>query len=247
MDIIASLEQVGLSERESRVYLALLDIGPSTTSKLIRKTGIASSKIYDVLEKLEHKGLVTHIIEKGKKRFQTVNPDKLIDLLKEKENSVIDILPRLKEMYLQKNEEINAEIYKGKEGIKAIFEDILKTGKNWYALGASGKAEITLPYFMPHFYKRMKEGKIKLMALFVDNETTRKQAKELMKYKNIKRKFLPKQIRNLMVIFIYGEKIAIIPITKTIEVEPIAILINSKETADSYKDYFEWLWGKNNK
>lgn len=50
MDLAKALEQLGLCERESRVYLALLDIGPSTTSRLIRKTGIASSKIYDVLE-----------------------------------------------------------------------------------------------------------------------------------------------------------------------------------------------------
>ena len=63
MDIKTQLEFLGLSERESRVYLSLLDLGPTTTSKLIRKTGIASSKIYDVLEKLTHRGLVTHIIQ----------------------------------------------------------------------------------------------------------------------------------------------------------------------------------------
>ncbi len=242
MDLETALQSIGLSERESRVYLALLDIGPTTTSKLIRKTGIASSKIYDVLEKLAHKGLVTHIIKNGKKEFHPANPDKMFDLLKEKESTLNEILSNLQNLYQKTAEEVQAEIFTGKEGVKAVFEDILKEDKEWFALGASGKAAFTLPYFMPHFYKKMQEKKITLNILFVDNEITRKQKGELNLYKNIKIKFLPKQIRNLMVIFIYSTKVAIIPISEDVEIFPLAIVINSKESAESYKDYFKWLW-----
>jgi HTH-type transcriptional regulator, sugar sensing transcriptional regulator len=242
MDLPTMLEQIGLSERESRVYLALLDIGPSTTSKLIRKTGIASSKIYDVLEKLENKGVATHILVRGKKQFQAANPQKLFDLVKEKEALVKEMIPMLQSLYEETREEIQAEVYKGKEGIKEIFEDILRTGQDWYAIGASGKAAFTLPYYMPHFYQRMKKKKIQLNILFVDAEETRKQAQELKTYSNIKTKFLPSIIKNLMVIFVYDNKLAIIPITPTVEIMPLAILIKSKESAEGYKDYFKWLW-----
>lgn len=242
MEIEKSLNEIGFSEREGRVYLALLDLGSTTASKIIRKTGIASSKIYDVLEKLEHKGVVTHILQKGKKIFQATNPDKLFTLIKEKEEILEKSLPKLKELYSQKKEETDAEIYKGKEGMKTIFEDILREGKNWFALGASGKAEVTLPYYMPHFYKKMKDKNITLNILFVDTEVTRKQTKELRGYKNIKIKFLPKAIKNLMVVFIYANKIAIIPITSAVEIMPLAILMKSKESAESYKAYFKWLW-----
>lgn len=242
MTIKTQLESLGLSERESRVYLALLDIGSTTTSKLIRKTGIASSKIYDVLERLKHRGLVTYIFKNGKKEFHPASPDKLFDLLKEKESTINEILPNLQRLYQKTTEEIQAEIYTGKEGIKAIFEDILKEGKEWCALGASGKAAFTLPYYMSHFYRRMQKKKIKLNIFYVDTDTTRKQKEELRKFKNIKIKFLPKQIRNLMVIFVYGNKVAVIPITETVEMTPLAILIKSKESAESYKDYFNWLW-----
>lgn len=242
MDLKESLEQIGISDRESRVYLALLDLGPTTSSAIIRKTGIASSKIYDVLEKLEQKGLVTHVLVKSKKEFHAVNPTKLSEVIKEKEQIIADILPRLKELYGQTREETQAEIYKGKEGMKKIFEEILDEAKEWFALGASGKAEITLEYYMPGFYKRMKEKKIKLNVLFVDTEETRKQAKRLKDFENIKSRFLPKEIKNLMAIFIYGDKIVVIPITPTIEISPIAILIKSKESAESYRDYFNWLW-----
>jgi len=242
MNLAQSLESVGLSERESRVYIALLDLGPTTTSKIIRKTSIASSKIYDVLEKLAHKGLVTYILKKGKKEFHPANPKKLNDLITEKEKTISDLLPHLDDLYKKTSEEIIAEIYKGKEGAKAIFEDILKQDKEWFVLGASGKGITTLPYYLPNFYKRLSKAKTPLKLLFVDTKETRKQAQELRKYKNISTKFLPTQIKNLMVTFIYGSKIVIIPITPTIEIEPLAILIKSRESAESQRNYFNWLW-----
>src|SRR3989344_9419176 len=242
MDIEIKLESLGLSKRESKVYISLIEIGPTTTSKIIRKTGIASSKIYDVLEKLEHKGLVTHILKNGKMEFHPVNPEKLLDLLKEKEATLNEILPNLKELYKGDAEEIQAEIYNGKEGIKSLFEDIIREGKDWCVLGGSGKAATTLPYYMPNFYKRINKNKINLKILFIDEETTRQQAKELKDFNNISINFLPKEIKNLMVIFIYSNKIFIIPITKTTETSPLGVLIKSKESAESYKSYFNWLW-----
>ncbi|MFH1425439.1 MAG: helix-turn-helix domain-containing protein [archaeon] len=242
MEITKSLESLGFSARESKVYLALLDIGPTTTSKLIRETGIASSKIYDVLEKLQHKGLVTYVLVKRKKEFHASNPDKIHNLIKEKEEIMDSILPSLQQRYEKTREEVVAEIYKDKEGIKEIFEDILREGKDWYALGASGKGITTLPYYLPGFYKRMKEKKINLKILFIEEGKTRQQAKELKQFKNIQTKFLPKEIRNLMVTLIYNNKIATIPINKSIEDVPVGILTKSKESSDSYKDYFNWLW-----
>jgi len=242
MNIQKSLELLGLSERESRVYQTLLDIGPTTTTRIITATGIPSSKIYDVLERLERKGIASHILVKGKKEFHPADPKKLFNLLKEKEVTINEILPALQSLYEKTNEQIQAEIYKGKEGMKSIFDDILKEGEDWLSLGVSAKSEIILPYYMPHFYKEMKEKKINLKALFVKTEETKNLQRKLNQYSNIKIRYLPVSIKNLMVIFVYANKVAIIPITPTIEMLPIVILIKSKESADSYRDYFKWLW-----
>jgi sugar-specific transcriptional regulator TrmB len=242
MNIQESLEVLGLSARESRVYQALLNIGPTTTTRIINSTGVPSSKIYDILERLEQKGLVTHILVRGKKEFHPASPDKLSNLIKEKENVIQEILPKLQEIYNKKSEQIQAEIYKGKEGLKAIFDAILREEKDWLALGVSAKSEIILPYYMPHFYEEMKKKKINLKAFFVNSEETKRLAKKLDKYNNIKIRYLPKSIENLMTIFIYSNNVAIIPITSTIEMLPIVILVKSKESADSYRAYFEWLW-----
>src|SRR3989338_164266 len=242
MEIEKSLEMLGFSQRESRVYLSLLSLGPTTTSKLIRETGIASSKIYDVLEKLQHKGFVSYVIVENKKEFHSANLEKVYDLIKEKEKILESALPKLKQLYKKTKEEVIAEIYKDKEGIKNIFEEILKEGKDWCAFGASGKGATTLPYYLPGFYKRMEEKKIKLKILFIDEETTRQQVEELKQFSNIQSRFLPKEIRNLMVTFVYSDRVAIIQITETVENAPLGIVIKSKESADSYRDYFNWLW-----
>ncbi len=242
MDLMQSLESLGLGKRESRVYLALLQIGSTTTSKLIRRTGIASSKIYDILEKLIHRGLVSFIIQRGKREFHAISPEKILDIIREKEDIIKEAMPKLQQLFKKSNEEITAEIYKGREGAKTIFEDILKEGKEFLILGASGKGITTLPYYLPHFYKKSQKKQISTKILFVDNEENRKQAIDLDKYKNAKIKFLPKQIRNLMVVFIYSSRVVIIPIYEGMEETPLAILIKSKQSADSYRDYFNWIW-----
>ena len=110
MDMQTSLEKLGLSGRESKVYQILLDVGPTTITKIINKTGIPSSKIYDVLRRLEQKGLVTYILVKRKKEFHPANPKKLFDLIKEKGELINEILPHLQNLYSKTSEEINAEI-----------------------------------------------------------------------------------------------------------------------------------------
>ncbi|MFH1637393.1 MAG: hypothetical protein ABIB71_03140, partial [Candidatus Woesearchaeota archaeon] len=93
-----------------------------------------------------------------------------------------------------------------------------------------------------HFYDDINKNKIEYKILAVDTKLARIQFSKLISYKNIKIKFLPKSIRNLMSILVYSGKVAIIPITPTIETKPIIILIKSKETSESYLEYFKWLW-----
>ncbi len=236
------LEQIGLTDRESKVYLALLELGSTTTSKIIRKTAIESSKIYDVLERLEHKGVVTHIIMNGKKHFKAAKPDKLFYLIKEKEYLIENMLPQLNLLYNKVAEEEDAEIVKGKQGAKNIYEDILNTAKDWDILGGSGKGITTLPYYLPQFYKRLENKKISTRILFVDTEETRIQRQELTKHKNIQIKFLPKKIQNLLILSVYANKLIIVPIIPNIEEMPLAIQITSKTTSQGFKQYFNWLW-----
>src|SRR3989344_9541248 len=86
----SSLREAGLTEGEIKTYLALLEIGSSTTGPILEKTGIARSIIYTILEKLIQKGLVIVIIKEKTKYFQAADPRKIIDYLDEREKKFED-------------------------------------------------------------------------------------------------------------------------------------------------------------
>ena len=86
-----SLEQVGLTSGESRVYLALMEIGSSTVGPIAKKSKVAYSKIYDVLERLVEKGLVSYTVKEKTKYFQAVEPARLFDYLEKKEGEIMTV------------------------------------------------------------------------------------------------------------------------------------------------------------
>ena len=75
------LKDVGLTDTEIKVYLALLSLGATSAGKIVEETGVYRKNLYDSLNKLIEKGLVTYVIEKKIKVFQPKIPDNLINYL----------------------------------------------------------------------------------------------------------------------------------------------------------------------
>ena len=68
-ELLVHLEQLGLSDKEARVYLALLPRQDTGTSNLIRATGLHGQFVYAALDRLEELGLAKHVIQNGRKKF----------------------------------------------------------------------------------------------------------------------------------------------------------------------------------
>src|SRR3989338_4958097 len=98
---IKLLEDIGLTKSEIQVYLALLELGSSSTGKIVDKSKASSSKIYELLDKLMQKGLVSFIIKSGVKYFEAAPPDRIMDYMKEKEENIIHQKNVLKEIIPQ--------------------------------------------------------------------------------------------------------------------------------------------------
>ena len=92
------LKQIGLTDGEIEVYLCLLRIGPSLVSRITKETGLHRTHIYDTLEKLKEKGLVSTFIQSGKNYFKPAKPNKILQFLDEKKEKVHSILPQLEEL-----------------------------------------------------------------------------------------------------------------------------------------------------
>jgi sugar-specific transcriptional regulator TrmB len=224
------IEDLGLTKNEAKVYLSLLDVGSTKAGLLTRKTGIHRRNVYDAIEMLAKKGLVSYIKENNVRIYSAVEPARLLESLKEKEENIKSILPELEQKFNFVQQKRGTDFYRGKQALKAIFDDQLKEGKEILVLGACPFAKDIVKYYFQRYDNERKRRKIKVKAIFsgkVDYDIPLSEVK-----------FLPAQFNSPSATNIYGDKVAIILWTE----EPFAILIHQKEIADSYRAYFELLW-----
>jgi|SRR3989344_5524347 len=234
------LTEIGLTEREAEVYLSLVELGSSSATEIIRKTGFHRAVVYDLLERLIGKGLVGFATKGRKKFFEATNPLRLLEIVREKENKIKSIIPRLTELS-QFKELLDVKIYKGKEGIKTVFEDIVREKPlEWLSLGSGGETYQILQGFLDDIHKRRIKAKIKARGLFLNNETALKRGKMLSGMPLTEIKYLPKSFLTPTVMNIYNKKVTLYSVTS--EKIPFIILIENQELVKSFKEYFEWLW-----
>ena len=240
-----TLEKLGLSRNEARVYLALLKLGSASVTDIAKSSGVHRVNTYDTLERLMEHGLVSAVVKVNKKYFEAADPDRILDILKEKEKVIEEakkILPELKLDYKMAAKRQDVHHFKGKEGLKSIFEDIIKTLKKneeWLAFGSAGQGAVILPHYLDKWEKRRAEAGIKLKILFNDTEEGKVRGKELSKLRLTKVGFLPKGLMSPADVYIYGNKTTI---NLWSEDMPLSILVENKEIADSFRSFFDWFW-----
>ena len=164
---------------------------------------------------------------------------KLLDYVDEKKEIVSQLIPELKKLEGMKKEEINASIYKGKEGIKTIHSEMLKEGKEVYVLGAKGMIFKELPYFIPNFEKERIKKKIKFKLIY-DKKEFKEFEKDIVKRKRFDGKSLPSGFESKSVVNIFGNKVAIV-LWKDY---PSGFIIDNKDVADSFRKWFELIYKK---
>ena len=82
------LRKIGLSNGEITLYSALLETGRAPVNKIHEKTGIERRNIYDILNKLIERGLITYIMENKRRLFQITHPTRIIGYLEEKKHDL---------------------------------------------------------------------------------------------------------------------------------------------------------------
>lgn len=230
---ISKLQQIGLNLNEARIYLALLNLGPSQAGKISKETEINRTTIYDSINRLIEKGLVSYTLQANKKVFQAVSPSELLNQAKEKERIVEEILPELNKIFHESKEKEESNIFKGRKGIRSILNSILNY-KEYIAFGSSGRFLEIMKYDFELFQRNKKEKKIK--ARVIIPETSKKTEQVRLAYSAFK--YIPEEFSSPTTTFVFGNNTTIIVWSEN----PIATLIKSEEVAKSYKNYFELLW-----
>ncbi|MAF35085.1 hypothetical protein CMO91_04535 [Candidatus Woesearchaeota archaeon] len=241
------LENIGLTKNEVKVYLALLDLGETTTTPLVKKAIIPPSKVYPALDRLIQKGLVSYIVKQNRKQFTATDPRNIIEYLNKKETdlerqkeSVEGLIPQFLLKQKMREQPAEAQVYEGKEGIRTIFQNLfreLKKGGEYYVFYSANIEEYQewKLFFRNIHIKREKLG---LTVKIIHDESLRSIAMDIKKGL---RKYNVRFFKDPMPsswTMIYNDKVLI----ATLSPQTIGFVIHSKAIADPYKAFFQSMW-----
>jgi sugar-specific transcriptional regulator TrmB len=229
--MLEELQKLGLSDKESLIYLELVKLGESTANSISKETSTNRTVTYNVLQQLIDEGLVGYIKKNGKRYYSVSNPNSLLSPIKEKEVIANDLIKKIKSLNVRDNPSHKVEVYEGVEGMRSIFDKISKA-KSLVVLNATGLIFDFLKYSASHIVKDMQT--IKGMRV-IGNSIIKKS-----KFGNSvsKWKYFPKEYDNYATTFIFDGCVVIQILTG----KPFLIFIESREIYEGYKKDFDLLW-----
>jgi predicted transcriptional regulator len=240
-------KEIGLTEGETKTYLALLKLGETTTGPLINESKVAKSIVYQILEKLIKKGLVSYSIKDKTKHFTAEHPNKIFEYIEKRKlefekqkKKLKDYLPELMK-YQKKTNDTQIRIYEGFEGVQTAFNHYqtkLEKGDEYLGFGIFGSQDQKYHNFwMQHHLKRIDQG-INSRLLFNTN-TPPVVLENRNSYKGCDSRYQHNKLKTPAWIQIYKDVSTIFLQSKDLAVE-----ITNQEIADTFKVLFEDYWEK---
>ncbi len=240
-----ALEQLGLSDKETKTYLAALNLGSASAQEIAKKAGLKRPTAYFAIERLSKLGLISSF-EKGKKRyFSAESPERLLYLITGQRRKVASleedfrrVLPELNNIFKMSGEQPRVRFFEGREGIISIQQDILKSKflsiEEFVPLDEAYK--IFPPASKDHRRRIQKRfSKIPRKVIYSSRKGKILPAKE----GKLERRFIsPSRSLFSGELVIYGTKTAIV----TYKGKLIGIIIESREIADTLRTIFNLAW-----
>jgi predicted transcriptional regulator len=229
------LGELGLSVNEAKVYLALLNLGATTAGKVAEQCKLHRTNVYDALERLEEKGLVSYILKEETKMFEAAEPESLSRIIDERKAKLESVMPQFM-LDKQLSKKTSAHVYEGTKALKLAFYNLLKYNKPIHIYGLPKHAPEMVKNFIDLFHKTRIQKKILMQHIYNEN------AQERIKYLNsmgyTEAKYLPHQFDTPISTLTCGEEVLII-----YWLDPMMFIrIESQQLADTYKKYFEVLY-----
>jgi len=236
------LRNLGFTKIEIDIYLFLIKYIDTSASEIANNINISRTYVYDALEHLLKKGVVSYVLKNNKKRFKALNYSKLLEFIDNKKDYLdqqkIELNKLIKEfnkISASKKQTPQVEILEGPEGLKTVLNDVIKTNKNPVGWGATNKVKDFLPnWFIKKYLKEKEKKKIKTLQLFTKGSIP-------LNGPGYTNKPLPKKYSSPVTFASYGNKIAIFFWSDV----PVVIRIENKDIAKSFKDHFLYLWDLN--
>lgn len=235
--LITVLTNLGLTDKEAKVYLALTELGTVVVSDIAHKAGINRVTTYDILEKLKIRGMVSYYNKKRIKYFSSMQPETLLEEFEKRTSDLRGSLPKFKTLTGEINHP-RIRYFEGLEGIKAIYADTLTSKTEILNYSNSYEIRKKWPNYDQEYVEKRAQKKIYLRGVCPKDkagETVHAQDKE---YYREMRLIPSDQFDFTNEINIYDDKVAII----SFKDELIGMIIESIEISNSQRAIFNMCW-----
>ena len=234
--IIETLESIGLHKNEIIIYLDLIKIGHSSAHDIANRTKIHRPNVYDTLERLIKKGIVTQSIDNNRKVFYPVTPKNLLNYLKQKEYDLKNIIPEIEKIHTIPSEKRRVTMSEGVKSFRIILNNLLEKNETIYAYGIPKEVSEIIGGFIEDFHKRRILKKVVMKHIY--NKDAEKRIKYLNSLDYTEARHLPSFFDATITTLICGNIVLL-----NFWEEPIStITIENKAIAEAYKRYFDILW-----
>jgi sugar-specific transcriptional regulator TrmB len=249
MDILPLLRELGLTEKEPEVYLALLMTeGVQPASVIAKKADLNRTTTYKILVKLAQMGLVTKTAKRGITAFFAEDPDKSLETLLENKRKKVEqlnrrllsVLPEIKTLKRQEMSMPKMRVYEGLAGVIRAYED---TVQEQYTIRSFENIQEMAPAIKDYMEKvfvpkRVGKGNF-AYVLSPKNEFGAKARKDDKKYLREAR-FAPADMFAIETgINIYGDKISFFSYDPN---DMFGVILESKAFAKSMREIFDYCW-----
>ncbi len=232
------LRSLGLTETQAAVYLAALELGEAYMQELARKSGVKRTSIYNFIDELRERGLLTETVKKKRKVYSAIDPRQLLEIEKGRLAELERTMPELLAVQNRSKTKPSVRFYEGIDGLKQVYSDMLKEGQEILAFEdlEHMKAGVPKPFFDWFPPERARRG-IPMNTITRDSvvaqQFTQNNAKLLRRTKLMKSADWRTDME------IYGNKVALISYrTKT----PFCVLIEDPNIAETLRAVWKELW-----
>src|SRR3989344_523144 len=233
------LKNIGFTDKDAKVYVALLKLGDSNIKSLVDETNLPRSTIYTRIKKLYSLGAVEVFQKKRTKYYIAVTPEKLINIVKNNTKELEDHIDIFRntvnaaEPYSSK-----IKLFEGEEGIKLILNDIVDESRPFLAIvSIDDMARIARDHFELFIERRIEK---RLSVRLITNKT--RESETLRQKDDEERRitrFVPSQYDFRTATYIYGDKIAMLSLN---DKPVLGLIIEDASMANTHRMYFEALW-----
>lgn len=239
---LETLQSLGLSPNEAKIYNALLEIKSGSIDAISSLANVHRRNTYDAVKRLVNKGLVLQVLPKKTLTYTAVHPNKLQEFLDEKVKDLQNNLPGLINKYEKFSPKQEVCVYKGVGGLKNYIQLILKEAKTLYGIGSKGS------WFDPRIknfaFRAGREWVKKKIASKIIYDFELKEHIEVIKAIGRNYKFLPKKYSTNTSVEIFGDYVVIYSgiSIKELDQDITIIVLKDKTLAQDYLKWFEFMW-----